>query len=114
LSSIITFTARSAGNHALGPVGILLFFTNQVLKMYNADVFDDNEQVRLSRFVDEISAAGAKVIISNSDPKFIDKNDNFFEHLYGKYNINKVKATRMIYSDSDKRGEIHELLISNY
>lgn len=82
--------------------------------MYNADVFDDNEQVRLSRFVDEISAAGAKVIISNSDPKFIDKNDNFFEHLYGKYNINKVKATRMINSDSDKRGEIHELLISNY
>jgi DNA adenine methylase len=81
---------------------------------YNADVFNDDEQIRLFHFVDELSAAGAKVILSNSDPKNINQEDNFFEQLYSKYKINKVEATRMINSNSQKRGKINELLICNY
>lgn len=81
---------------------------------YSADCFDDNEQRRLARFVDEISEIGAKVILSNSDPQNIDLEDDFFEQLYAKYKINKVEATRMINSNSDKRGKINELIICNY
>jgi DNA adenine methylase len=80
---------------------------------YNADCFDDNEQHRLAKFVDEISYKGAKVILSNSDPQNINQKDDFFEKLYSKYKINKVKATRMINSNSYKRGKINELLIYN-
>ena len=35
---------------------------------YNADAFDDNEQIRLARFIDEMNKAGAKIVLSNSDP----------------------------------------------
>lgn len=33
---------------------------------YNSDIFDDSEQIRLARFIDEINAIGAKIILSNS------------------------------------------------
>lgn len=81
---------------------------------YSADCFDDNEQRRLAKFVDEISKNGAKVILSNSDPQNVNQEDDFFEQLYSKYRICKVEATRMINSNSDKRGKINELLICNY
>ena len=38
---------------------------------YNTDVFDDNEQIRLAKFIDEINMTGAKIVLSNSDPKII-------------------------------------------
>jgi len=80
---------------------------------YNTDSFDDNEQIRLSAFIDEINTIGAKIVLSNSDPKNNNANDNFFDDLYQKYEINRVEATRMINSKGDKRGKIYELLICN-
>lgn len=80
---------------------------------YNADAFDDNEQIRLARFIDEVNAAGAKVVLSNSDPQNVDEEDTFFEKLYKSYKIKKVNATRMINSRADSRGKIKELLICN-
>ena len=80
---------------------------------YNSDAFDDNEQIRLARFFDEINRAGAKIVLSNSDPKNVNADDNFFDDLYRKYTIKRVEATRMINSKADKRGKIYELLISN-
>ena len=80
---------------------------------YNSDVFDDNEQIRLAKFIDEINAAGAKIVLSNSDPKNINPKDNFFDDLYKSYKIHRVSATRMINSNAEKRGKINELLISN-
>ena len=80
---------------------------------YNVDCFDDNEQIRLAKFIDEISSCGAKVMLSNSDPQNIDPTDTFFEDLYKSYTINKVEATRAINSKADKRGKIRELLICN-
>ena len=80
---------------------------------YNSESFDDNEQIRLARFIDEINKSGAKIVLSNSDPKNVNEDDNFFDDLYKNYKINRVKATRMINSKADKRGKINELLIYN-
>lgn len=53
-------------------------------------------------------------MLSNSDPKNSDINDNFFDDLYKDYQIIRVKAKRSINRNSEKRGAINELLILNY
>lgn len=80
---------------------------------YNSDAFDDEEQIRLSKFIDEINRSGAKIVLSNSDPKNVNEDDNFFDDLYKNYKINRVEASRAINSKGDKRGKINELLICN-
>lgn len=80
---------------------------------YNTDAFDDNEQIRLAKFIDEINLSGAKIVLSNSDPKNVNEDDNFFDDLYKNYKINRVEASRAINSKGDKRGKINELLICN-
>jgi len=81
---------------------------------YNESSFDDSEQIRLARFAEEMSVRGAKIVISNSDPKNTSKDDSFFDNLYSSFNISRVEASRMINSDGDRRGKINELLIANY
>jgi DNA adenine methylase len=81
---------------------------------YHEKIFDDNEQVALGNFVDKIHQKGAKVLVSNSDPKNIDEQDHFFDELYNKYKIERVTAKRMINCNGENRGEISELLISNF
>ena len=76
--------------------------------------FNDDEQIKLAKYVDYLSGIGAKVMVSNSDPKNTDKNDNFFDDLYKNYQIKRVSASRMINRDGDSRGKINELLITNY
>ncbi|WP_317856040.1 DNA adenine methylase [Chakrabartyella piscis] len=76
--------------------------------------FDDNEQIALGQFVDRASEKGAMVVISNSDPKNHDENDCFFDDLYGNYEIARVSAKRMINCNAKSRGDVKELLISNY
>ena len=80
---------------------------------YNADCFDEKEQIRLARFIDEINLSGAKIMLSNSDPQNVNPQDTFFEDLYKEYTINKVEAMRAINSKGDSRGKIKELLICN-
>ncbi|EHL16854.1 MAG: DNA adenine methylase [Peptoanaerobacter stomatis] len=81
---------------------------------YSQTSFDDKQQIRLSEFINFISKNGAKVLLSNSDPKNIDEKDDFFDNIYSKYKIRRVEATRMINSKASARGKIKELLISNY
>lgn len=81
---------------------------------YTENEFNDEEQIKLADFVKKISKKGAKVLVSNSDPKNADESDNFFDDLYADFNINRVQATRMINSKSSGRGKICELLISNF
>ena len=57
---------------------------------------------------------GAKIVISNSDPKNTNAEDNFFDDIYANHNINRVEANRMINSKGASRGKIKELLISNF
>ena len=73
----------------------------------------DNEQIELGKFVDKVSSKGATIVLSNSDPKNVDDKDEFFDDLYGKYNIQRVSAKRRINSKGDKRNNVNELLISN-
>ncbi|MCR5446048.1 MAG: DNA adenine methylase [Schwartzia sp.] len=81
---------------------------------YTTDCFDDADQKELAQFVDEMTAKGAKVVVSNSDPKNIDENDSFFDTIYAAHKIKRVQATRMINSKGSARGKINELLISNF
>ena len=80
---------------------------------YNSDSFDDKEQIRLSQYIDRIDKVGAKVVLSNSDPKNINPEDTFFDDLYQSFKIHRVEATRAINSKAEKRGKISELLICN-
>ena len=63
---------------------------------YNSDAFDDEEQIRLSKFIDEINLSGAKIVLSNSDPKNINEEDNFFDDLYKNYKITNIKSRILI------------------
>ncbi|MGL4209740.1 MAG: DNA adenine methylase [Candidatus Adiutrix sp.] len=81
---------------------------------YNETPFDDSEQIALARFVDDISGRGAKVVVSNSDPKNSDSDDEFFDDLYGAFTIDRVSAKRMINCNGENRGNISELLICNW
>ena len=81
---------------------------------YNMQIFDDNEQIRLRDFVNRINNKNAKIILSNSDPKNSNINDNFFDNIYINYNIGRVSAKRCINSNAKNRGKINELIISNY
>ena len=81
---------------------------------YTKDSFDDAAQIALAKFVDVMSEKGAKIVASNSDPKNVNNEDNFFEDIYRAHKIHRVNAVRMINSNTDARGKIQELLISNF
>ena len=81
---------------------------------YTENLFDDEKQIELANFVERISNKGAMVVVSNSDPKNTNKEDEFFDKIYAIHKIKRVEATRMINCNSDARGRIKELLISNF
>lgn len=81
---------------------------------YTENLFNDEEQIELARYVDELNRKGARIVVSNSDPKNFNTEDDFFDNIYFSHKIKRVEATRMINCNSDARGKIKELLISNY
>lgn len=81
---------------------------------YAKEDFNDEKQKELAEYFNLLSTRNAKLMLSNSNPKNVDSNDNFFEDIYRGFNINEVSAKRMINSNSEGRGEISELLITNY
>ncbi len=81
---------------------------------YTENLFNDEEQIELARFVDVMHRKGAKVVISNSDPKNSNTEDDFFDNIYSAHKIKRVEANRMINCNSEARGKIKELLISNF
>lgn len=88
--------------------------TTSSFTSYTEGDFDDDEQRRLAAYIDHLTEKGAKIIVSNSDPKNQDPADEFFDKLYEKYKIERVKASRMINSKGNSRGKISELLITNF
>ncbi len=80
---------------------------------YAKDEFDDAEQVRLKEFCDLLDNQNHKWILSNSDVKGKDINNNFFDDLYVAFNIYRVNARRSINANPSKRGQLTELLITN-
>jgi len=81
---------------------------------YSNQIFDDKAQEDLAEFYRMLDKRGAKLMLSNSDPKNVDPNDSFFEEAYAGFRIERVCARRRINSRPDKRGPIQELLILNY
>lgn len=53
-------------------------------------------------------------MLSNSDCKGKNEADNFFDVLYGAYQIERVWASRNINSNASKRGKLTEILVHNY
>ncbi|AXU10686.1 DNA adenine methylase [Parvimonas micra] len=91
------------------PISLTSSFTS-----YSKDSFDDKDQKELSKFVNKINLIGAKFLLSNSDPRNNNSDDNFFDDLYSNYNINRIFANRSINSKGNLRNKITELLISNF
>lgn len=82
---------------------------------YSKYDFNDLHQEELANFYKQISKnKNLYLLLSNSDPKNTDENDDFFDSLYKDFDIKRVEANRMINSNSSKRGKITELLIKNY
>lgn len=81
---------------------------------YTENLFNDEEQIELAKFVEAMNTRGAKVVVSNSDPKNSNTEDDFFDTIYSSHKIKRVEATRMINCNSEARGKIKELLISNF
>ncbi|MGN0218960.1 MAG: DNA adenine methylase [Muribaculaceae bacterium] len=81
---------------------------------YVKESFDDNEQIRLKNFYSNISASGCYAILSNSDCKGRNAEDDFFDILYRDFFIERVYAKRCINANAAKRGILTELLIRNY
>ena len=81
---------------------------------YTKDAFNDESQVRLKEFCDQVDVDGHSFMLSNSDCKGKNEADNFFEVLYAKYSIDRVMASRNVNANGAKRGKISELLIRNY
>lgn len=81
---------------------------------YTKSSFNDDNQIELAEFFKKMDKKSAHLLLSNSDPKNYDPNDNFFDDLYNDFNINRVVAKRFINSDKNNRGFVYELLINNF
>jgi len=80
---------------------------------YSKDIFGDAEQIRLKEFCALLDKKGHQWILSNSDVKGKNPQDNFFDDLYATFNILRVNARRSINANPQKRGLLTELLITN-
>ncbi len=80
---------------------------------YSKDEFNDAEQIRLKEFCEILDNKNHQWILSNSDVKGKDMNNNFFDDLYASFNILRVNARRSINANPSKRGQLTELLITN-
>lgn len=91
------------------PLSITSGFTS-----YTKENFNDDNQKELANYFYKLDLKNAKLMLSNSNPKNVNKDDNFFENIYKGFVINEVSAKRMINANAKGRGEISELLITNY
>ena len=80
---------------------------------YTEYTFGDKEQIELSEYFKLLNEKGAKLLLSNSDPKNENIEDNFFDDLYKEFDINRIEASRAINSNGGKRGKITEILVNN-
>ena len=81
---------------------------------YTKEAFNDDSQVRLKEFCDQVVAGGHSFMLSNSDCKGKNEADNFFDVLYADYHIDRVMASRNVNANGAKRGKISELLVHSY
>lgn len=83
-------------------------------KAYSKTDFTDREQTELARLFADLDRRGAALLLSNSDPKNHDPDDDFFDQLYAGFTLRRIPAKRMINSVAGKRGAIWEIVVTNY
>jgi len=74
---------------------------------YSKNVFGKKEQIELCETFKELSRNGVKVMLSNHNTTFINE-------LYEGFNIHVIEAKRIINSKADGRGNVQEVIITNY
>jgi DNA adenine methylase len=74
---------------------------------YSRNSFSQDDQIRLKYVFAELAERGVKVMLSNSDCKFV-------RELYRDFQINSIAASRLINSNGMKRGKISEVLVTSY
>ncbi len=74
---------------------------------YTQHCFGLREQELLAETFAELDKRGCYVMISNSDTKIV-------RDLYRNFHLHLVKATRAINCRADKRGQISEIVVTNY
>ena len=91
--------------------------TTSSFTSYSKDSFSDPDQRRLAGLFRELDKKGAKIMLSNSDPRNEKPDDSFFDELYAGYTIERVpgKAQYQLQwcsSWRDKRIDYYQLLKS--
>lgn len=74
---------------------------------YSKNGFGKSDQKRLSQVFRQLDQRGVKMMLSNHNTEFI-------RQLYEGFNINIVNATRRINSNAKGRGNVEEVIITNY
>lgn len=74
---------------------------------YDISSFKREEQIRLFNCFVSLSKKGIHCLLSNHETEFI-------KTLYGNFNITIIQAKRFINCDGNKRGNVNEVLISNF
>lgn len=79
----------------------------QSFTSYTADGFGRKEQIRLRDLIRDLTERGVLVMASNANTPFI-------QEIYQGFNVHVVSAKRMINSNPDGRGDVEEVIITNY
>ena len=79
----------------------------QTFNSYTEEGFGKEEQRRLAKVFKELDERGVYVMLSNHNTTLINE-------LYKDYNIHVIEAKRSINSKGTKRGNVEELIITNY
>ena len=74
---------------------------------YAKNPFGKEEQKRLADLYAKLSSRGVFVMLSNHNTEFI-------RQLYKDFNIHIIEAKRMINSNAQGRGNVEEVLVTNY
>ena len=90
------------------PITVTSSFTS-----YSKEGFDYEEQIRLRPFCNRIAEKKALFVASNSDPAKDSTSGNFFDHIYQRFSIKRVSASRMINANAAGRGKLSEIMITN-
>lgn len=87
---------------------------NSSFTSYDKSGFNDDDQIQLAKNYKLLNEKKCVLMLSNSDPKNTNKEDNFFDNLYNGFYIERVFAKRMINCQASKRGNITEIVVMNY
>lgn len=81
--------------------------TKESFTAYDKNSFGKEEQLRLANLFKKLSEKGVYVMASNHNTPYVNE-------IYKGFNIHIVNAKRMINSKANGRGNVEEVLITNY